>query len=84
MISKTSPKTNLPPSNLFGAGGKRREGKPGVSKPGVVSLFFGKGPECVANPFGNVPCGGSSRPRRSFFVGGGGGISDNIGKIEET
>ena len=28
----------------------------GVSKPGGFPLFFGKGPDCVADPFGTFPC----------------------------
>ena len=32
-----------------------REGKPGDSKPEVSHIFFGKGPDCVANPFRTVP-----------------------------
>ena len=28
-----------------------REAKPGVSKPGGVPTFFGKGPDCVADRF---------------------------------
>ena len=26
-----------------------------VSKPGRFPLFFGKGPDCVADPFGTIP-----------------------------
>ena len=29
----------------------------GVSKPGGFPTFFGKGPDCVADPFGTVPRG---------------------------
>ena len=34
---------------------KLREAKPGGFKPGCFPLFFGNGPDCVADPFGTVP-----------------------------
>ena len=33
-----------------------REGKPGGFQSGGFPTFLGKGPDCVADPFGNVPC----------------------------
>ena len=32
-----------------------REAKPGGFQTGGFPTFFGKGPDCVANPFGTVP-----------------------------
>ena len=39
---------------------KQKEGQLGKAKPGcfqtrVFPTFFGKGPDCVADPFGTVP-----------------------------
>ena len=33
-----------------------REAKPGGLQTGGFPTFFGKGPDCVADPFGTVPC----------------------------
>ena len=32
-----------------------REAKPGCFQTRVFPTFFGKGPDCVADPFGTVP-----------------------------
>ena len=67
--------------------GKLREAKPGGFQTGGVRTFFGKGPDCVADPFGTVPrrCSYLNRPRKRKGTNRENpqSIPEQIGKIPE-